>query len=99
MATFTTVSRCATALAAALFLTVSPALANAEPNVSDACPYQVSPPPAVDSSEVPTAGDPPQPLAVPSDPVGGDALGGWRGITAPRTPPGPGHTSAQAVHW
>ena len=40
----------------------SPALANAEPD-SAACPYQVSTPPAVDSSEVPTAGDPPQPLA------------------------------------
>src|SRR6476620_8335028 len=96
MATFTTVSRRATALAAALFLTVTPALANAEPNASDACSYQVSTPPAVDSSEVPTAGDPPQPLAVPSDPVGGDALGGCGVITAPGTPPVPGDISAEA---
>src|SRR6476659_8203306 len=96
MATFTTVSRRATALAAALFLTVTPALANAEPNASDACPYQVSTPPAIDSSEVPTAGDPPQPLAVPSDPVGGDALGGCGVIPAPGTPPVPGDISAEA---
>ena len=97
MATFTLVSQRATALAAALFLMASPALANAEPNAApDACPYQVNTPPAVDSSEVPTAGDPPQPLAVPSDPVGGDALGGCGVITAPGTPPVPGDISAEA---
>ncbi len=97
MATFTTASQRATALAAALFLMACPAMANAEPNAtSDACPYQVSTPPAVDSSEVPTAGDPPQPLAVPSDPVGGDALGGCGVITAPGTPPVPGDISAEA---
>ncbi len=97
MATFTIASRRATALAAALFLTASPALANAEPNTApEACPYQVSTPPAVDSSEVPTAGDPPQPLAVPSDPVGGDALGGCGVITAAGTPPVPGDISAES---
>src|SRR3954469_22121730 len=97
MATFTTASQRATALAAALFLMTSPALANAEPNAApDACPYQVSTPPAVDTSEVPTAGDPPQPLAVPSDPVGGDALGGCGLITAPGTPPVPNDISAEA---
>ena len=69
MATLTTASRAAAALAAALFLMASPALANAEPPAAtDACPYSVNTPPAVDSSEVPTAGDPPQPLAVPADP-------------------------------
>ena len=89
----------ATALAAALFLAVSPALANAEPVASPdsaACPYQVSTPPAVDSSEVPTAGDPPQPLAVPAEPVGGDALAGCGVITAPGTPPVPDDISAEA---
>src|SRR3954447_14474633 len=96
MATFTTMSRCAPALAAALFLALTPALANAEPNASDTCPYRVSTPPAIDTSEVPTAGDPPQPLAVPSDPVGGDALGGCGVIAAPGTPPVPGDISAEA---
>jgi D-alanyl-D-alanine carboxypeptidase (penicillin-binding protein 5/6) len=97
MATFTTASQRATALAAALFLIASPALANAEPNAApEACPYQSSTPPAVDSSEVPTAGDPPQPLAVPGDPVGGDALGGCGVITAPGTPPVPNDISAEA---
>ena len=99
MATFTTASRRATALAATLFLMASPALANAEPNAApdaSACPYQVNTPPAVDASEVPTAGDPPQPLAVPRDPVGGDALGGCGVITAPRTPPLPNDVSAEA---
>lgn len=74
-----------------------PALANAEPVAAPAaCPYQVNTPPAVDSSEEPTAGDPPQPLAVPSDPVGGDALGGCGIITAPGTPPVPNDVSAEA---
>ena len=95
MASFKTASVRATALAAALFLTASPALANAEPNAS-ACPYQVSTPPAVDSSEVPTAGDPPQPLAVPAKPVGGDQLAGCGVITAAGTPPVPNDVSADA---
>ena len=62
----------------------------------DACPYQVSTPPAVDSSEVPEAGDPPQPLPVPAKPVGGDALAGCGVITAPGTPPVPDDVSAEA---
>ena len=89
----------ATALAAALFLAVSPALANAEPVASPdsaACPYRVATPPAVDSSEVPTAGDPPAPLPVPAKPLGGDALSGCGIITAPGTPPVPGDVSAEA---
>lgn len=60
------------------------------------CPYKVSTPPAVDSSEVPQAGEPPLPLAVPSTPVGGNALGGCDIITAPDTPPVPGDISAEA---
>jgi serine-type D-Ala-D-Ala carboxypeptidase (penicillin-binding protein 5/6) len=67
--------------------------ANAGP---PACPYQVSTPPAVDSSEVPQAGDPPLPLAVPPKPVGGEALGGCGIVTAPGTPPVPGDISAEA---
>jgi D-alanyl-D-alanine carboxypeptidase (penicillin-binding protein 5/6) len=99
MATFGTASRHASALAAALFLVASPALAHAEPNAApdnSTCPYQVSTPPAVDSSEVPAAGDPPLPLSVPEEPVGGDALGGCGVITAPGTPPLPGDISAEA---
>src|SRR6476619_3627840 len=99
MATISTRCRQVTALVAALFLAATPALANAEPNSAadaSACPYQVNTPPAVDSSEVPKAGDPPQPLAVPSDPVGGDALGGCGVITAPGTPPVPSDISAES---
>ncbi len=60
------------------------------------CPYKVSTPPAVDSSEVPEAGDPPVPLPVPTSPVGGNALDGCGVITAPDTPPVPGDVSAEA---
>ena len=96
MATFHTVSRraaalIATPLLAAFCLLGSPALANA-----DDCPYRVVTPPAVDSSEVPESGDPPQPLAVPDKPVGGDALSGCGIITAPGTPPVPDDVSAEA---
>ena len=99
MATFGSASLRATALAATLFVMASPTLANAEPNAAPdntACPYQVSTPPAVDSSEVPTAGDPPQPLPVPAKPVGGDGLAGCGVITAAGTPPVPGDISAEA---
>jgi serine-type D-Ala-D-Ala carboxypeptidase (penicillin-binding protein 5/6) len=60
------------------------------------CPYKVSTPPAVDSSEVPQAGDPPIPLAVPPKPVGGEALGSCGIIAAPDTPPLPNDVSADA---
>lgn len=60
------------------------------------CPYRVATPPAVDSSEVPQAGDPPLPLAVPSTPIGGNALAGCGIITAPNTEPVPGDVSAEA---
>jgi serine-type D-Ala-D-Ala carboxypeptidase (penicillin-binding protein 5/6) len=62
----------------------------------DTCPYKVSTPPAVDSSEVPQAGDPPLPLPVPPKPIGGNALGGCGVVTAADTPPVPGDISAEA---
>jgi len=71
----------------------------AEPNAAvgaDTCPYRVTTPPAVDASEVPTAGDAPVPLPVPAKTVGGDALGGCGVIAAPGTPPVPDDISADA---
>ena len=59
-------------------------------------PYKVATPPAVDSSEVPQAGDPPLPLPVPPTPIGGNALGGCGVVTAADTPPVPGDISAEA---
>lgn len=56
----------------------------------------MSTPPAVDSSEVPAAGEPPLPLVVPPTPVGGKALGGCGIITAPGSAPAPGDVSAEA---
>lgn len=88
-----------TVLAAALFLGAAPGVAIAEPEPApdpNSCPYKVSTPPAVDSSEVPTAGDPPQPLPVPATPVGGDALSGCGVIVAAGTPPVPADVSAEA---
>jgi serine-type D-Ala-D-Ala carboxypeptidase (penicillin-binding protein 5/6) len=97
MANFRTASARTAALAAALFLMAGPAVASAEPNAApDPCPYRVTTPPAVDSSEVPKAGDPPQPLPVPATPLGGDALSGCGVITAPSTPPLPNDVSAEA---
>lgn len=85
------------ALAAALCLAGTPALASADPAPDpNTCPYKVTTPPAVDSSEVPTAGDPPQPLPVPASPVGGDALAGCGVIVAAGTPPVPADISADA---
>jgi serine-type D-Ala-D-Ala carboxypeptidase (penicillin-binding protein 5/6) len=67
------------------------------PNAGPAtCPYKVTTPPAVDSSEVPQAGDPPIPLAVPPKPVGGEALGDCNVVAAPDTPPLPNDVSAEA---
>jgi len=97
MATLT-LARCAAAVAATLCMVGTPAIASAEPNAApdNTCPYRVSTPPAVDSSEVPTAGDPPQPLPVPAKPVGGDALAGCGVIVAAGTPPVPDDISADA---
>jgi D-alanyl-D-alanine carboxypeptidase (penicillin-binding protein 5/6) len=95
MATTRPLFRHAAALAAALLMLSSPAMASAEPG--GACPYRETTPPAVDASEVPQPGDPtPQPLAVPAKPVGGDALGSCGIIAAPNTPPVPGDVSAEA---
>ncbi|CAN5540954.1 D-alanyl-D-alanine carboxypeptidase family protein [soil metagenome] len=96
MATSRPLFRRAAALAAALMMLAGPGLAHAEP-APDACPYKVTTPPAIDASEVPKPGDPtPNPLAVPSKPIGGDALGGCGLITAPNTPPVPEDVSAEA---
>ncbi|MEY8017882.1 D-alanyl-D-alanine carboxypeptidase family protein [Mycobacterium servetii] len=96
--------RSASCLVAAVFMTAAPAAlgapaASAEPvpNAGPAdCPYKVSTPPAVDSSEVPEAGDPPMPLAVPPKPVGGEALGSCGVVVAPDTPLLPTDVSADA---
>ena len=70
---------------------------NLGPNAASAnCPFKVNTPPAVDTSEVPQAGDPPIPLAVPTKPVGGEALAGCGMITAPDTPPPPADVSADS---
>ena len=66
--------------------------ATAEPNAAPEAgrlPYRESTPAAVDSSEVPEAGDPPAPLPVPAKPLGGNALSGCGIVTAPGTPPVP----------
>jgi serine-type D-Ala-D-Ala carboxypeptidase (penicillin-binding protein 5/6) len=99
MANFGGASRRLLCSAAAITMLVLPSVgvAGAEPNAApDPCPYRVTTPPAVDSSEVPEAGDPPQPLPVPAKPLGGDALSGCGVITAPGTPPLPGDVSAEA---
>lgn len=63
----------------------------------DPCPYRVATPPAIDASEVPKPGDPtPEPLAVPEDPVGGEAMANCGIVTAPGTPPVPEEVSAEA---
>ncbi|HZQ33453.1 MAG TPA: D-alanyl-D-alanine carboxypeptidase family protein [Mycobacterium sp.] len=104
MATLRTACRCVAGLVTAILLVSAPALvtlptAAGEPVASSdspGCPYKVSTPPAVDESEVPTAGDPPQPLPVPAKPVGGDDLDGCGVIAAPNTPPVPDDVSADA---
>lgn len=100
--------RTASCLAAAVFLMAAPAVAGTPGTVpigraepvphagSTDCPYRVTTPPAVDSSEVPQAGDPPLPLAVPPKPVGGEALGSCGVIVAPGTPLLPTDVSADA---
>jgi len=99
MASFVSLRRVACAVTAALMLsgtTIAAApLAGAAPG-PDPCPYRVVTPPAVDDSEVPRAGPPPQPLPVPATPAGGEALSGCGLITAPDTPPVPGDVSAES---
>ncbi|WP_327143879.1 D-alanyl-D-alanine carboxypeptidase family protein [Nocardia sp. NBC_01327] len=59
---------------------------------TDGCPNKTAPPPPIDASEVPEPGDSaPQPLPIPSPPVGGDQLGGCGVILpsgAPQLPEG-----------
>jgi D-alanyl-D-alanine carboxypeptidase (penicillin-binding protein 5/6) len=62
----------------------------------DVCPFRVTTPPAVDSSEVPQAGEPPLPMPVPPSPIGGNALGNCGVVTATGTPTVPGDISADA---
>ncbi|MCV7347466.1 D-alanyl-D-alanine carboxypeptidase family protein [Mycolicibacterium rhodesiae] len=88
-------TRCAAAVAATLCVVGTSAIAWADPD-PNTCPYRVTTPPAVDSSEVPEAGDPPQPLPVPAKPVGGDALAGCGVIVAAGTPPVPDDISAES---
>ena len=76
--------------------TVGLPAAAAEPSAAPDCPYRISTPAAVDSSEVPQAGDPPLPVPVPAKPIGGDALSGCGVVAAPGTPPIPGDVSAEA---
>ena len=104
MATFEIAQRRVACLAAVAALLTAPALlgmpaATADPEAAPeatACPYREATPPAVDSSEVPEVGDPPQPLPVPASTMGGDALSGCGIIAAPGTPPVPTDVSAEA---
>lgn len=96
MASSKSITRCAAAVAAALCVVGTPAIAWADPPDPNTCPYRVTTPPAVDSSEVPKAGDPPLPLPVPAKPVGGDALSGCGVIVAAGTPPVPDDVSAES---
>ncbi|ATL65883.1 D-alanyl-D-alanine carboxypeptidase family protein [Nocardia terpenica] len=64
---------------------------------TDACPNKSNPPPAIDTSEVPTSGEaPPPPLPVPSPPIGGDRLGACGLVLPDGAPPVPGDISATA---
>ncbi|OBI37781.1 D-alanyl-D-alanine carboxypeptidase family protein [Mycobacterium sp. E2238] len=84
-------------LAAPAALPTAGAEPGAGPNAAPAnCPFKVNTPPAVDSSEVPQAGDPPIPLLVPAKPVGGEALAGCGIVAAPDTPALPTDVSADA---
>ncbi|HEV7418433.1 MAG TPA: D-alanyl-D-alanine carboxypeptidase family protein [Mycobacterium sp.] len=91
-----TMRRAASLLAAAALLTAPALVGTPVAHADDACPYRVATPPAVDESEVPTAGDPPAPLPVPAAPLGGEALSGCGVVTAPGTPPLPDDVSADA---
>ncbi|PXW30069.1 UNVERIFIED_CONTAM: D-alanyl-D-alanine carboxypeptidase (penicillin-binding protein 5/6) [Williamsia faeni] len=77
--------------------TTSPVGAPPAPEtVTDACPYQTTPVPPVDESEVVPAGDTtPAPLPVPDPPIGGDELGACGVVLAAGAAPAPeGLTSA-----
>ncbi|WP_228816277.1 D-alanyl-D-alanine carboxypeptidase family protein [Nocardia transvalensis] len=64
---------------------------------TDSCPNRSTPPPAIDTSEVPAPGDTaPQPLPVPSPAVGGDKLGACGLVLPDGAPPVPDELSATA---
>ncbi|MDQ2582400.1 D-alanyl-D-alanine carboxypeptidase family protein [Saccharothrix yanglingensis] len=78
--------------ASAVFAAVP--VASAQP----ACPNEVSPPPAVDTSEqVPPGQQAPQPLEVPETPVGGERLGECGLVLPPNARPLP--DSITAASW
>lgn len=88
--------RRATCLSAVLGTLVAPALIAMPAAFADECMVRETTPPAVDASEVPTAGPAPGPIPVPATPVGGELLGSCGLITAPNTPPVPTDISAEA---
>ncbi|MGW5315266.1 D-alanyl-D-alanine carboxypeptidase family protein [Nocardia thailandica] len=64
---------------------------------TDACPQRTLPPAPIDTSEVPAPGEPtPQPLPVPSAPVGGKRLGECGVVTPDGAPALPADISATA---
>nr|WP_040819601.1 serine hydrolase [Nocardia jiangxiensis] len=64
---------------------------------TDSCPDRISPPPAIDESEVPEPGQTvPKPLPVPASPVGGGKLGGCGVLLPDGAPPAPKDISATA---
>lgn len=63
----------------------------------DECPNATAPPPPVDSSEVPAPGEPPpEPLEVPTDPVGGQSLAECGVITPEGAPAPPDEVTAES---
>lgn len=80
------------ALTAGLLATSAPAAWG-----QDDCPNATAPPPPVDSSEVPAPGEPsPEPLDVPTEPVGGQSLGSCGVITPEGAPPPPDEVTAES---
>lgn len=100
-----TILRATAAVAMTAFLLTSPGTALAQPEQptttpfatpdTDDCPFASSPPPPIDSSEVPEPGETAPPaLPVPADAVGGDALAECGTITPAGAPPLPADISA-----
>lgn len=85
-----------TCLSAVLGALAAPALITMPVAGADTCAVRETTPPAIDASEVPTAGPAPGPIPVPAAPVGGDSLGSCGLIVALDTPPVPGDISAEA---